>query len=176
MTDLTPFSPDQWVRIDLKAMRSSNRSCVTAGYPSDNYLAQVERLVKEHGPWGIVTRTFPPGYGLTVMVGDQGQMFSMKGHSWCHPLTVEDEVERSSMIRAKQRKADNITFVHNLTNSVTQELVAKIESGAIPDTWDGHELRQLLADKFVREASSLMREPRSRRMKDYRNTVIVNNL
>ena len=130
----------------------------------------------EHGPWGIVTNTFPPGYELTVTVGDQGQMFSMKGHSWCHPLSLEDELEFSRATRAKQRKADNITFIRNLTQSVVDELVAKVESGAIPDNWDGHELRCLLADKFAHEVSSLMRESRSRRMKDYRNTVIVNNL
>jgi hypothetical protein len=74
-------------------------------------------------------------------------------------------------------RAEQALFVANLTESVRDELLRKIGSGAIPETWDGHELRQLLADKFVYEVSALFREgKRSRRLREYRNTVIVNNL
>lgn len=73
-------------------------------------------------------------------------------------------------------KTEKINFIQRITCSIATELIDKVESGAIPEDWDGHELRQLLADKFAHETSSLLREPRSKRMKDYRNTVIVNNL
>ena len=73
-------------------------------------------------------------------------------------------------------KTEKITFIQNITSSVAAELIDKVESGAVPEDWDGHELRQLLADKFAHEVSSLMRETRSKRVKAYRSTVIVNNL
>ena len=86
---LTPFTVGQKVRIDLQAMRDSNRSCVTPNYPSDRYIQEVTTLVEALGPIGTVTHTFPPGYELTVAIG--GRTFSMKGHRWALPIPVAVE-------------------------------------------------------------------------------------
>jgi len=71
------------------------------------------------------------------------------------------------MERTEQRK-----FVRNLAVSIAEEIVSKIESGASPESWDGYELRQLLADKFARESFDMGRG----RKKEYNNTVLVNSL
>lgn len=69
-------------------------------------------------------------------------------------------------------------FVRDLCKSVSKELEAKIDSGKIPAHWDGHELRALMAEKFIDNAahSIIKLQSRGRRARDYRNTVIVNYL
>jgi hypothetical protein len=174
MTELTPFTIGQRVKIDLEAMVRSNHGCKTPNYPSDDYLGKVRRLVAAQGPYGVVSEVFPPGYELTVWTG--GHAFSMKGHSWCHPLTQAEQDAFDEQIRVDRRKTEKVVFLRRLTDSIVEELVTKVDSGAIPDSWDGHELRQLLADKFAFEVGDPMREKRSRRVKDYHKTVIANNL
>jgi hypothetical protein len=103
----------------------------------------------------------------------------MKGHSWCFPLTEQEAREIKRAAEIKEHKADMVKFVLNLTGSVAQDLVAKVEDGRIPSDWDGHELRQLLADKFAHEATGgrwELKDARTGRGREYRNTVIVNNL
>lgn len=73
-------------------------------------------------------------------------------------------------------KNQKITFIQNLTASIASELIDKVNSGVIPEHWDGHELRQLLADKFEREVSSLFREKRSARVRRYRNDVATTSI
>ena len=73
-------------------------------------------------------------------------------------------------------KAEKRAFIQNLTKSVADELKKKVSSGAIPENWDGHELRQLLADKFAYEVSALFRGKKGPQFRAYRNTVLVNNL
>lgn len=68
--------------------------------------------------------------------------------------------------------AEKADFVAELIDSVHAKILDRMER--LPADWDGHELRQLLADCFAREVvSSIMR---GRRLKDYRNAVLVNNL
>lgn len=62
-------------------------------------------------------------------------------------------------------------FIRDLTSNVVKSILAKVPE--MPAEWDGHELREYLADEFARNRSALMREPRSRRLRDYRNTVNV---
>lgn len=65
-------------------------------------------------------------------------------------------------------------FVRELINTVEREIADKIASGAIPEEWDGVELRQYLADKFAGcIIKGIMRRARTRA---YRNTVLINNL
>ena len=66
-------------------------------------------------------------------------------------------------------------FVRDLMGSVQKQVLRQITDGKIPDEWDGHELRKLLADNFHHEVSSTMRTDR-KRIKAYLHTVIVNNL
>jgi len=69
-------------------------------------------------------------------------------------------------------------FVNELVENIRRDVVRQIMTGRIPSEWDGHELRQLLADRFTQSASLSddMRNKRSKRRRDYENTVIVNNL
>lgn len=41
---------------------------------------------------------------------------------------------------------DQKTFVRALCKSIAKDVIAKIESGKIPENWDGIELRQYVAD------------------------------
>lgn len=66
-------------------------------------------------------------------------------------------------------------IVANHCDRIRDEILAKIESGAIPADWDGHELRSILAEKFAAETTLIMRTNRKRKNK-YKNEVIVNNI
>ncbi len=70
---------------------------------------------------------------------------------------------------------EKVTFIEELTDSVRRDLIRNIEK--VPESWDGHELRRWIADRFERSANmgTVMR-PRSRRRRDYDNEVIVRNL
>lgn len=60
-------------------------------------------------------------------------------------------------------------FVRNLANSVRDAIIARAD--AMPTEWDGHELRQFLADEFTRE---VYRGTMSgRRLREYRNARAV---
>ena len=61
-----------------------------------------------------------------------------------------------------------------LIQSITAEVLGNIEQGRTPETWDGTELRQYIADKFT-ELSVIRRMDR-KRAREYRNEVIVRNL
>ena len=71
-----------------------------------------------------------------------------------------------------------LTFVNQLCMRIALDLGQQIMTGKIPEEWDGHELCALIADKAEDAASmsEVRKEPRKARAKDYRNTVIVNNL
>lgn len=73
-------------------------------------------------------------------------------------------------------KDEKILFIAKLTGSICNELTAKVRDGRIPEDWDGHELRELLADKFAAERSEPLSNKRSTRYKAYRNAVLTNNL
>lgn len=75
-------------------------------------------------------------------------------------------------------KGEQKTFVRELADNIVKEICGHIDDGKVPEEWDGHELRVLLADAFDRSARmSLIRtEPRRGRSRDYHNTVRVRNL
>jgi hypothetical protein len=77
------------------------------------------------------------------------------------------------MTKTQQKK-----FVRELTATIRKEIEVLIDKGAIPDTWDGHELRCLLEDKFESAAqiSTIVKNPKSQRAEDYQNTLWVNHL
>ncbi len=52
------------------------------------------------------------------------------------------------------------------------ELIKKVQDGRIPESWDGHELRELLADKFAAERSEPLSNKRGARYKAYRNALL----
>ena len=63
------------------------------------------------------------------------------------------------------------TFIHDLCDSVRNELLSK--TLAMPEDWDGRELRELIADTFER---CRMPSLNKHRRKAYRNEVLVRNL
>lgn len=65
-------------------------------------------------------------------------------------------------------------FIADLCTAVSKHAMSKVAE--MPEEWDGHELRQYLADEFSREISTLMRAKRSRRVRQYNNTIAVTNL
>ena len=66
-------------------------------------------------------------------------------------------------------------FVKDLSKCIAQGIINHINAGVIPENWDGHELRQLLADMASHAALGFKRH-QPRRYRDFRNTVIINNL
>lgn len=77
------------------------------------------------------------------------------------------------MERHKQRN-----LVDQLIFNIAGEVRGRIDMGDVPEDWDGHELRQWLANKFNDSArmSDCMRDKRSKRRRDFDNEVIVRNL
>lgn len=75
-------------------------------------------------------------------------------------------------------KIDQLDFVGILANSIKNDIQQAIIEGKIPEDWDGHELRKLLADKFIdaAELSTLNSNKRGTRAARYRNTVLNNRL
>ncbi len=70
-------------------------------------------------------------------------------------------------------KNEQIKFVKALVGSVLDTVATNIERDLIPDTWDGFELRQYLADKFA-DASYV--DMSRKRKAEYQNTIMINNL
>ncbi len=66
-------------------------------------------------------------------------------------------------------------FILELIDSVRSDIHA--DAAKVPENWDGHELRRWIADRFERSANmgTVMR-PRSRRLRDYKNEILVRNL
>ena len=69
-------------------------------------------------------------------------------------------------------KHERARFITELMDSMKSAMLNKVER--MPDDWDGFELRQYIQD-FVTE-NAIFRPMPSNRKKDYRNTVLVNNL
>lgn len=65
-------------------------------------------------------------------------------------------------------------LVTELMNRLRDEVVANIDQGKVPDAWDGIELRQYVADKA--SEAILVGTMGVRRLRNYRNDVIVHNL
>ena len=73
-------------------------------------------------------------------------------------------------------KIAKMEFVVNFMGSIQKEVLQNIASDKIPADWDGHQLREYIADKFAWERTDLMKLPRSRMRREYKNDVLVRNL
>lgn len=65
-------------------------------------------------------------------------------------------------------------FIEQLSSNIAREIVGLIQSGRIPENWDGIELRWLLAERHKLSAS--MGNDNKRRKRNFNNTVLVSNL
>lgn len=61
-----------------------------------------------------------------------------------------------------------------LCDNIRDHVVSRIQD--MPTGWDGHEIRQLLADLFARETTGSLRDARSRRRKEYESEAYNRNL
>jgi len=64
------------------------------------------------------------------------------------------------------------TFIIDLVENVKQELLKKVRE--YPDNWDGVELRWLIKDKFEEIVLEGFNK-NSKRKKEYKNEVLINN-
>ncbi|MFA5340336.1 MAG: hypothetical protein WC332_01025 [Clostridia bacterium] len=69
-------------------------------------------------------------------------------------------------------KYEKVTFITDLIRNVQGDILKKVDK--LPEDWDGWELRQLVADYFTNAA--FFTDNDKRRKKEYKNTVLVNNL
>jgi hypothetical protein len=67
---------------------------------------------------------------------------------------------------------DKLEFVESIVSRVLAEIQADIQTGKIPESWDGIELRWLLAERM----NGITYTGSKKRKADYNNTVIINNL
>jgi hypothetical protein len=65
-------------------------------------------------------------------------------------------------------KATKIEFIHQLFDGVKRSVLEAVD--AMPENWDGWELRHFIADKFDRERMSVDR----RRKAEYNNECAIN--
>ncbi|RPJ36892.1 MAG: hypothetical protein EHM35_07330 [Planctomycetaceae bacterium] len=63
-------------------------------------------------------------------------------------------------------------FIRALSGGVVAKMLDDIDAGKVPESWDGHELRPWLADRFETQTSNMDK----RRVREYHNTVLVNDL
>lgn len=71
-------------------------------------------------------------------------------------------------------RQEQTRFVKELTKNVTAEVLGDIISERVPETWNGIELRQLLADRFTRAViKGIMTPARKRR---YNQEAMAHNL
>lgn len=68
-------------------------------------------------------------------------------------------------------KIEQQQFIEDACESLKEGMLAKLKF--IPDNWDGYELRQYIKDT-AEEFACMKMSPK--RLKDYQNDVIVNNL
>ena len=80
------------------------------------------------------------------------------------------EIEKGIIMTRDEQAA----FVRELSINITAKILSDIEDGKVPEDWDGHELRQLLAERFDNKHFWLMMSLRRRR--EYENIVSANNL
>lgn len=66
-------------------------------------------------------------------------------------------------------------LVADISAAIQHKVMTAISMGVIPAEWDGHELREYLADLYAFERTRLMREDRRRR-REYKSAVLSNNL
>lgn len=73
---------------------------------------------------------------------------------------------------ARQKRA----FIRELSDNIRDSLLEKVSN--MPEEWDGHELRCLLAERHRQSASMslIIKEPRGKRARKFNNTVLIQNL
>ena len=66
---------------------------------------------------------------------------------------------------------EKLEIVCNITESIKNQFADALRAGAVPEEWDGYEIRQWLADRFQYETRPVGRK----RVREYRNTVATSS-
>lgn len=66
---------------------------------------------------------------------------------------------------------EKVRFINDLCDSIKKDILSNVPK--MPEEWDGHELRQYIADRA--KCAQFAKMAPSRKAK-YNNTVLVNNL
>lgn len=69
-------------------------------------------------------------------------------------------------------KPEQLEFIEDLLANIKAGIIRDLPR--VPDTWDGHELRMWVAERVDRGAN--MGTLKGRRLHEYTNTVLVENL
>jgi len=71
-----------------------------------------------------------------------------------------------------------LTFVNRLCMSIALEIGEAIEEGKIPEDWDEHELRVLIADAAEASASvsEIRKEPRCKRARAFHKHMLTTEI
>src|SRR3954466_1544620 len=85
----------------------------------------------------------------------------------CAALTLHGAEVRKPNHSPIHTPAGKREFIRNLCNSVRDSLIKAV--ARMPNEWDGHELRELLAQTFDAERGDLLRTNRER-MRAFKNT------
>ena len=76
-------------------------------------------------------------------------------------------------------KEEQIKLVEDLTTSIKESMIYKINQGSVPENWDGFEIRHWLwkiADFEDIWSDKIRNKPWRKRIKDCNNDLIVKNL
>ena len=71
---------------------------------------------------------------------------------------------------AKQKQR----FIKDLCNAIRNGLVEDVRK--MPEHWDGHELRAIIAERAKAQLSVPMQNPYGGRRKDFENELVIRNL
>lgn len=72
-------------------------------------------------------------------------------------------------------REDQIKFVKDLTNSITNSMLAHIEAGIVPSRWGGVELRMYITD-CMRVGCNADRFATLTHISEYKNDIMVRDL
>jgi hypothetical protein len=91
-------------------------------------------------------------------------------------IDVMQQSKRGESIMSMHANEKTV-FVKSLIATIQTEIMKKIHK--MPEEWDGIELRQYIADKFMEQATLTppgLTPGGQKRRRNYRNTVLIENL
>ena len=65
-------------------------------------------------------------------------------------------------------------FVHSILDDLKQSILKRVDQ--MPEDWDGHEIRQFIADYYTHHYCNVGSGLQGTRKKDYKNHLIVSNI
>ena len=73
-------------------------------------------------------------------------------------------------------REEQLQFMKNAMERMMEDFEKNLRNGKIPEEWDGVELRWYIRDKASEFVWSDMDNKKSKRYKEFENTMLINNL